>query len=210
MRIQTEVIQVANKPQIIHEVNAEAAIWGWSVLNIQITEQKIVKEGDSHGRESVFGDKYIITTEVITEHINYATITYQRDLDDPKIKKLADLESDYIHRKNANNEWFLSDDEARVYKESLAVEDKKDRDKLFGKILLGASVVCLFLSSNPLFNALTFVCFGVSVFFFGKAFCSSEYRNAKENIDRLSMQAYKARKAAQEDILEEAKRMQRS
>lgn len=210
MRTETKVIQVRNNPQVINEVNNEAALWGWSVLNIQITEQKIVKEGDSHGRESTWGDKYIITTEVVTEHINYATITYQRDLDDPTTKKLADLERDYNHRANADTAWFLGENDTFVYNECQNIIAKKDRDMLIAKILGGAAVVCLLLSGNGLFNFLMYVCAIGAIFFVGKALFSSEYRNANQNFSRLCSQAYQARKAEQNRILEEAKTIRRA
>ncbi len=205
MRTETKVIQVQNDPKVINDMNTEAAIWGWSVLNVQITEQKIVKEGDSHGRESTWGDKYITTTEVITEHINYATITYQRDLDDPTTKKLADLERDYNHRENAELTWFLGDNDNTVYKECQEILKKKARDKLFGKIFLGATVVCLIFSRNPLINVLMYVCAIGALFFFGKALFTSEYRKAKENVERLTREAYQKRGKNKTEILNKAK-----
>ncbi len=205
MRTETKVIQVQNDPKTINEANTEAAIWGWSVLNIQITEQKIVKEGDSHGRESVWGDKYVTTTEVITEHINYATITYQRDLDDPTTKKLADLERDYNHRETIEETWFLGENDNFVYKECMDTLSKKKQDKLWGKILLGATVVCLVLSGNIIFNILMYLCAIGTIIFFGKAVFSSKYRKAKKNIDQLTREAYQKRKAEKVRILNDAK-----
>ncbi len=205
MRTETKVIQVKNDPKVINDVNSEAAIWGWSVLNLQVTDQKIVKEGDSHGHESFWGDKYVTTTEVITEHINYATITYRRDLDDPKTKKLADLESDYNHRENAELTWFLGEDDNFVYNECQEILKGKSRDKLFAKIFLGAAVVCLIFSGNILFNILMYVCALGAIFFFGKAIFTSDYRNAESNIERLTQEAYHKRNKRKIEILNKAK-----
>jgi len=128
MRIDTKVIQVSNVPSLIQTRNEMEAVWGWSVLSIQITDQKTVKEGDSYQRESFFGDKLITETEVITEHVNYATITYQRDLDDPISKQLADLEAEYHKTDRADVTSFLNTSDASLFEDSRQKLNKKMRD----------------------------------------------------------------------------------
>ena len=93
MRLETKVIQVPNDPRQIDDTNKVMDVFGWTVQGIQITDRKTVREGNSRGR--IDNDGIHVETDVYTEHANYATITYQRDLDDPAIKKLASLEKEY-------------------------------------------------------------------------------------------------------------------
>lgn len=159
MRVETKVIQVANDQKVINKVSQEAAIWGWAVQNIQITEQKIVKEGDSHERESFFGDKIITETEVITEHINYATITFQRDRDDLTMSKLAELELAY---EAADRAMLLNDNEQYEVEELGKILDKRDLDKRIAKyLLIGAGIAFalgLFGVARTLMEVLLFGC----------------------------------------------------
>ena len=71
--LETKMIQVANEPSNINEVNNEWGSFGWSVLSLQITHSQDSKTY-SRGLDFFTGDKTVETTE-----INYATITYQRD-----------------------------------------------------------------------------------------------------------------------------------
>lgn len=93
MRTETKVIQVANSPSEINAVNASQALWGWSVLSVQITDRKTVYDGDTTGYVNELG--LHATTQRITETANYATITYSRDLDAPNVEELRRLEREY-------------------------------------------------------------------------------------------------------------------
>lgn len=187
MRMQTEMIQVKNDPKVINEINSNAAIWGWSVLNIQITDQKIVREGDSKGglQQGFFGDKYVITTEVVTEHVNYASITYQRDLDDPRTAKLAELEKAYYSCEKAD---YLSSEEAKVKKEAQDVLDKQDRIKLFAKLGFCAAIVSfilLFIVSTDLFDYLFILFLALGIFLGIYAVISPTFRAADKKYYEL-------------------------
>lgn len=93
MRTETKVIQVANTPSVINDANASHALWGWSVQSVQITDRKTVYDGDTTGYVDELGVH--ATTQRITETVNYATITYVRDLDDPNTPELRRLEQEY-------------------------------------------------------------------------------------------------------------------
>ncbi len=208
MRMQTEMIQVKNDPKIINEVNSNAAIWGWSVLNIQITDQKIVREGDSKGglQQGFFNDKYVVTTEVITEHVNYASITYQRDLDDPRTAKLAELEKAYYSCENAD---YLSREEANAKKEAQDVLDKKDRIKLFAKISFCAAIVSfILLFFVDLFDYLfiLFLSLGISLGIY--AIVSPAFRAADKKDYELVSENKRRREAKQLEIKNKALALQ--
>ncbi len=93
MRTETKVVQVANSPSEINAINASQALWGWSVMSVQITDRKTVYDGDTTGYVDELGVH--TTTQRITETANYATITYTRDLDAPNAKELSRLETEY-------------------------------------------------------------------------------------------------------------------
>ena len=206
MRVETKVIQVANDQKVINKVSQEAAIWGWAVQNIQITEQKIVKEGDSHERESFFGDKIITETEVITEHINYATITFQRDRDDLTMSKLAELELAY---EAADRAMLLNDNEQYEVEELGKILDKRDLDKRIAKyLLIGAGiafVLGLFGVARTLMEVLLFGCLAGAIFFYGKAIFKREYRICQRNYDNHMKNLSIARIRRKEEILAQAK-----
>lgn len=106
MRLETKFVQVKNDPNVINAINNLAAIWGWTVQNVQVTDNKVTYEGNSTGWVNEYGAH--ITTEVITEHTNYASITYQRDMDHPNYARLRALEEDY---NTSDNRDFLSKEE---------------------------------------------------------------------------------------------------
>lgn len=115
MRTETKVIQVANAPSEINAVNASQALWGWSVMSVQITDRKTVYDGDTTGYVDELG--LHATTQRITETANYATITYSRDLDAPNTAELRRLEKEYenqtalaaMHSMSRTDEEYLQD-----------------------------------------------------------------------------------------------------
>ena len=132
MRLETKFVQVPNDPQTINAINNLAAVWGWTVQSIQVTDSKITYEGDSHGWVSDYGA--YIQTEIITEHTNYASITYQRDLDAPSYKELKALEDKY---NQCDSTSYLNDEEDAEMQSIINAFDRKH--SLF-KILLIAAV----------------------------------------------------------------------
>ena len=204
MRNETTVVQVKNDPKVINEMNQEAAIWGWSVQSVQITEQKVVKEGDSHQRENIWGDKVITETEVITEHINYATITYQRDLDDPRTQRLAELEKAYNAADKAD---LWNDTERNEVEEMRKILDQRDRDNSIGKLLLIATGVCFVLGmfGMDILEIPMFICLAASLFFYGKVLFTPMYRTCQQNYDHHLKNLATARRNRKEELLKEAK-----
>lgn len=93
MRTETKVIQVANSPSEINAANESHALWGWNVLSVQITDRKTVYDGDTTGYVDELGVH--TRTQRITEAVNYATITYSRDMDSPLNAELRRLEKEY-------------------------------------------------------------------------------------------------------------------
>ncbi len=204
MRQETKVIQLANDTKAIERRNEFEATWGWAVLGLQITDQKIVREGDSYGHQSAWSDEYIITTEVITEHTNYATITYQRDLDDARTAELVDLEKQYYACESSD---FLAADEVKTKEQCLSILKTKERDKLFSKVCLGGTIVSLIFSSNTLFNLLFYTFVIATVVFWGKAIFSSEYKTATKQLESLRKNTADRRSACQHELLMAAKRL---
>jgi len=206
MRIDTKVIQVSNVPSLIQTRNEMEAVWGWSVLSIQITDQKTVKEGDSYQRESFFGDKLITETEVITEHVNYATITYQRDLDDPISKQLADLEAEYHKTDRADVTSFLNTSDASLFEDSRQKLNKKMRDWKIGKFALIFTFVSFLLGLFRIeFASYTFLIFGLgTIVFFLKAWFSPSYFSAKKYYKKFSRFASEKKQETKNEIREHA------
>ena len=87
--METKIIQVNNDPNVINAVNEEWGLWGWSVLNIQITHTQNTKEYQDWTQ---YGSNEV-TVETTT--INYATITYQRDKSMPNYNRIVALEHEY-------------------------------------------------------------------------------------------------------------------
>lgn len=121
MRTETKVLQIANSPSEINAVNASQALWGWSVLSVQITDRKTVYDGDTTGYVNELG--LHATTQRITETANYATITYSRDLDAPNTAELRRLEKEYenqtslaaMYAVSTEDESYLTDTEEREW-----------------------------------------------------------------------------------------------
>ncbi len=86
---ETKVIQVKNDPELINRINDANAKFLWSVLSTQITNSqntKISQDWKQYGT-----DEYTVTETTI----DYATITYQRDKDDPRYDEISRLEEAY-------------------------------------------------------------------------------------------------------------------
>lgn len=133
MRFETKFVQVPNDPNRINTLNNMAAIWGWTVQNIQITDTKITLEGDSFGWITEYGT--FSQKEVVTEHTNYASITYQRDMDHPHYEQLCALEREY---NSCDKTSILTSDESKIIK-------RYDKLNLLWKIIVAIFIVLAFL-----------------------------------------------------------------
>lgn len=138
MRLETKFVQVPNDPSYINAINNLAAVWGWTVQSIQVTDSKVSYEGDSYGWVSDYGAH--VSTEIITEHTNYASITYQRNIDDPKHAKLSEFETAY---NECDDKWFLSASEQARYDK--ACEDADKERKKYKKFAIIAGVVSAYV-----------------------------------------------------------------
>lgn len=137
MRLETKFVQVPNDPEHINAINNLAAVWGWTVQNIQVTDSKITYEGDSHGWVTDYG--YYGTTERITEHTNYASITYQRDMDNPKYEQLTALEDAY--NSCTGKQYLTQEEQQRLSNAKLAVDAKRSKLIIYGMVALIGSIV---------------------------------------------------------------------
>jgi len=107
---ETMVIQAANEPMTINNMNNEWGSFGWSVLNIQVTHSQDSRTY-TKGLDYLTGD---LTVETTT--INYATITYQRDRKFPNRDQIVEYEREYIRLRQE-----LAGEVARI--------EKEERDK---------------------------------------------------------------------------------
>lgn len=107
--LETKVIQVANAPHIINQVNEEWGYFGWNVQNVQITNSQNTKTYTS-ALDYLSGNQ---TATVETTTINYATITYQRDKSIPNYARIVELEHLYEDT-NAKIVSLLNDDSAKI------------------------------------------------------------------------------------------------
>lgn len=138
--------------------------------------------------------------------MNYASITYQRDLDDPRTAKLAELEKAYYSCENAD---YLSREEANAKKEAQDVLDKKDRIKLFAKISFCAAIVSfILLFFVDLFDYLfiLFLSLGISLGIY--AIVSPAFRAADKKDYELVSENERRREAKQLEIKDQALALQ--
>lgn len=143
MRLETKFVQVPNDPDTINAINNLAAIWGWTVQSIQVTDSKISYEGDSYGWVSDYGA--YVQREIITEHTNYASITYQRDIDDGKYSQLTELEKAY---NDCTGKQYLSEDEQnRLIDAQLAVDKRRSKYIMYAVVAVIVSIVISMMTS---------------------------------------------------------------
>ena len=93
MRLENNFVQVENNPAVINKVNGVAAVFGWTVQSIQITDTAVAYESGSVGWTTEFGT--IVNSTITVNRTTYASITYQRDMDDPKYKEWVAFENEY-------------------------------------------------------------------------------------------------------------------
>lgn len=93
MRLENNFIQVENNPVVINKVNSVAAAFGWTVQSIQVTDSAVAYSSGSVTWATEFGA--FTTNNVSVNRTTYASISYQRDMDDPKYKDWLSLENEY-------------------------------------------------------------------------------------------------------------------
>jgi len=198
VRLETKFVQVPNNPQTINAINNIAAVWGWSVQGIQVTDNKITYEGDSHGWVSDYGA--YVQTEIITEHTNYASITYQRDLDHEKYNQLKFFEDKYA---DCDNISYLNEEETR---EVQRIRSSYDTIARILTIVFVAAVFITYFCSQYITHILigwiigAILCFAI---WKGRGFFK-DYNNSTAYI--MLMKKDKTRRAeAKQKILDQAK-----
>ena len=86
---ETKVIQVSNSTSVIDGINWKNGSFGWNVLGVQIT----------HSQDNrIYQDPVNVMTGSITiesKTVDYATITYQRDMGMTNYDEIVALESEY-------------------------------------------------------------------------------------------------------------------
>lgn len=209
MRLETKFVQVKNDPNVINAINNLAAIWGWTVQNVQVTDNKVTYEGNSSGWVNEYGAH--ITTEVITEHTNYASITYQRDMDHPNYARLRALEEDY---NTSDNRDFLSEEEKAVMaqiKAQIAPVHKKNKWIKIISIIVAvyAGTFGLFLNSEASSGSgtpflLVTVAAIISAIYFGR---KASKASVSENSTwwNLSQQNEERREAHKKELIQQAR-----
>ena len=135
MRLENNFVQVENNPVVINKVNSVAAAFGWTVLSIQVTDTSVAYQNGAVGWTTEFGT--FVNSTVTIKRTTYASITYQRDMDDPKYSQWVELESEYnaIEEKN----FFTQQDEDAIRKHFTGEMLK------YAVIFLIASVLCNFI-----------------------------------------------------------------
>ncbi len=91
--LETRILQTANDPGTINDLNNEMSCFGWSVLSVQVTHTQNTKTY-TKGLDMLLGTG-INTVETTT--IEYATITYQRDRKMDNYAQIAAYEQQYLN-----------------------------------------------------------------------------------------------------------------
>lgn len=194
MRLETRFVQVPNNPQTINAINDLAAVWGWSVTSIQVTDSKVTYEGNSHGWVSDYGA--YIEKEIVTEHTNYASITYPRDMDDPHYRQLVALEAEYDA---CDQEDDLTDEQwATIFK-------YEKTQKLLKNTFLGALILSFALSvfAIPLpflSNALFFFAIGNRIYYF----FAPSFKKLKKDAGELRQHLIEYIRARKLEVIQQA------
>lgn len=132
MRLENNFVQVENNPVVINKVNSVAAAFGWTVLSIQVTDTSVAYQSGAFGWTTEFGT--FVNSTFTIKRTTYASITYQRDMDDPKYSQWVELESEYnaIEAKN-----FFTQQDADAIRKHFTGEMLK-----YAVYILIASVLC--------------------------------------------------------------------
>lgn len=93
MRLENNFVQVENNPVVINKVNSVAAAFGWTVQNIQVTDSAVAYESGAVGWTTEFGT--FVNKTISIQRTTYASITYQRDMEDSRYKDWVKLEREY-------------------------------------------------------------------------------------------------------------------
>ena len=237
MRLETMVRQTVNDPDSINNQNRFYACWGWNVLSVQITDNKVVYDGNSHtvGSSEMFINDGIgfgsassqTVTERITEHTNYATITYQRDMDAPNMDKLLTVQKKYDEL--CEKSWTEYSGKSKEEMDALFEQANKKRQGLIwfslGRVIAIAVIALFFIAmfsdlsiiSDTLVYLTIIPVLGVTGFFVVKYINLKRQENkeyakweketdmARQELEKLQMIGEKELTSRKLEVLDEAK-----
>lgn len=146
MRLENNFVQVENNPIVINKVNSIAATFGWTVQSIQVTDSAVAYSTGAVTWATEFGA--FTNNNVSVERTTYASITYQRNMDDPRYSKWAVLENEY----NAL--------EARSF---LTNEEQKEIDAIMNKIVMEGKLLFGFGKFLFLAIAIALTIYGIKI-----------------------------------------------
>ena len=201
MRLETKFVQVPNDPSTINAINNLAAVWGWTVQSIQVTDSKVSYEGDSYGWVTDYG--VYVRKEIVTEHTNYASITYQRDMDIKNYTQLCAYEESY---NDCDRTTYLASDElAQMQDAESKMNAYNKRIKL--SVIIGISCLVIGVFGISWLAAIgnLLLCYGCFIWgmkFFGFSKKYGEWENIK---GELTNKDNSLRDKAKQAILAKAK-----
>lgn len=201
MRLETKFVQVPNNPKTINAINNLAAVWGWTVQSIQVTDSKVSYEGDSYGWVSSYGAH--VTREIITEHTNYASITYQRDMDSPKYAELSRLEAEY--NECDKKDFLTAEEESKMTSSLECAEGDRKKNKKIAIIAGVVSAYILLTVSVAIKNHLPIIAGIAIVVYFAKK-SSNAYSN-NHDLNYYNSLNEQRREDRKQELIERAKRV---
>ena len=172
MRLENNFVQVENNPVVINKVNSVAAAFGWTVQSIQVTDSAVAYSSGSVTWATEFGA--FTNNNVSIQRTSYASISYQRDMDDPKYREWVKLENEYNSMLSRS---FLTDTEQRQYEQMRKEAEKKIRKSyqaammfgqcvFYGMALLSVIMILCVPETTPIMGicAIVFICLGYFVY----------------------------------------------
>ncbi len=133
-----------NNPVVINKVNSIAATFGWTVQSIQVTDSAVAYSTGAVTWATEFG--VFTNNNVSVERTTYASITYQRDREDPLYSQWLVLENEYNDMLGRS---FLDDKDHRrlekIRQEATAKSEKipKTIKKVVALCFLGMAAISL-------------------------------------------------------------------
>lgn len=131
MKLETNFVQVQNNPAVVNKVNTLAAAWGWTVQSVQVTDTAVAYESGAIGWTTEFGT--FVQKSISVNRTTYASITYQRDKDDPKYSQWVALENEY---NEAERNSFITPEESQKLAEIEQAIKKADKLRLLVAFIL--------------------------------------------------------------------------
>lgn len=143
MKLENNFVQVKNDPSVINEVNSVAAAFGWTVQSIQITDSSVAYESGAVGWTTEFGT--FVNKTISIKRNTYASITYQRDMEDRAYQEWVALENEYNEIEKRS---YLSEEDKEIVR-SIEENVKEKYRKIF-IVVVALSVVTLNIFSGIL------------------------------------------------------------